>query len=270
MPSEHRVLLEVPVARVPTANGQRELVADLYLPRSDRPTPLVMYVHGGGWKQGTQYRPPFAPRLFDEGIAVAATTYRFSGEAPFPACLHDCKTMLRWLRAHASTYNFDAGRIVVWGISAGGHLVSLMGLTADQPQWEGDGPHHDQSTAVTAVVNWCGPTDFVRAATDPNPGVGIHPLVTALIGGPYEERMDVARAASPVYHVHPQAPPHLLVFGRLDEQVPLWNGQSYHQKLTEAGVQSELVINDEAGHALGQELEVQATARFIRRHLLKT
>jgi carboxylesterase type B len=78
MPLELRVLLDLPVVRVPTRGGERQLVVDVWLPVRAEPLPLVVYIHGGAWRGGTQYRPPFQPRLFDDAIAVAAITYRFT------------------------------------------------------------------------------------------------------------------------------------------------------------------------------------------------
>jgi len=219
---ELQVRLDLPVCAVPTTTGQRELVVDLYRPEcGDGPLPLVIYIHGGGWRQGTQYRPPFKPRLFDEGIAVAAISYRFSHEAAFPACLEDCKLMVRWLRAHAEQFGLDPARFAAWGISAGGHLASLLGTTNDNPEFEGEGGWRDFSSSVGAVCTCCGPTDLWRTATDPHPGEGMIGLCSDLIGGPLRESEAKARAASPLYHVGPHTVPHLFIHGEADPIVPM-------------------------------------------------
>lgn len=268
MTTEVRVLLDLPFHAVPTRQGDRTLVLDLWLPVSQGgPYPTVVYIHGGGWYGGTQYRPPFDPRLYDQGIAVAAVTYRFSGEAPFPACLHDCKTAVRWLRAHAAEYNLDPERFAAWGISAGGHLVSLLAVTARMAEYEGDGPHQEFSSAVQAVVNWCGPTDLERVYIDPQPGEGMVGLVDALLGAPWPSNQPLATAASPVRHIRPGLPPHLLVFGGADPIVPPWNGSAYHAALSAAGVYSELLVLEGVGHDLGSPESPRAVERFIHRFL---
>jgi acetyl esterase/lipase len=268
MNTEVRVLLDIPFHTVPTCQGERTLVMDLWLPvNQGSPCPTVVYIHGGGWYCGTQYRPPFEPRLYDQGIAVAAITYRFSGETPFPACLHDCKTAVRWLRAHAGEYNLDPTRFAAWGISAGGHLVSLLAATGGMPEYEGDGPYSHESSAVQAVVNWCGPIDLERVYTDPQPGMGVPDLVTALLGSEWPANRALASVASPIWHVRSGLPPHLLVFGGADPIVPSWNGSSYHEKLISAGVYSELVILPGVGHDLGSPEAPKAVDRFIQRFL---
>ena len=270
MTVELRVVLDVEMARVPTQHGERALVVDLWLPQHvPGPLPTVVYIHGGGWQQGTQYRPPFQPRLSDEGIAIAAVTYRFGQEAPFPACLYDCKLAVRWLRAHAGAYGLDATRFAAWGISAGGHLVALLGLTNHQPEWEGDGPWREHSSAVSAVCTWCGVHDFLRPLTDPEPGVDLVPLLSNLLGGPLAEKQELAAAASPIQHVHPGSPPFLLVHGDEDPYVPVQHSVSLHETLRAAGVASELVILGGSGHTIVDQPEaVTATRRFLTRHLL--
>jgi len=195
MSLELQVHLDVPFATVPTASGARTLVADLWVPQTGKLVPLVVYVHGGGWREGTQYRPPFQPRLFDHGIATAAITYRFSQEKPFPAMLHDCKTAVRWLRANAGRYGVDPERFAARGISAGAHLASLMALTQEKPELEGDGPFPEQSSAVRAVASWCGPTNMVGVFEGRPPVEGMMGLVRDVIAGPFEEKRGVAEAA---------------------------------------------------------------------------
>lgn len=107
-------------------------------------------------ERGTPYRPPFQPRLSDEGVAVAAITYRVSPEAPFPAMLHNCKTMVRWLKYRASRYKLDPDRFASWGISAGGNLASLLALTYGRPDSESDGAYRDRDGRVRAAASRCG------------------------------------------------------------------------------------------------------------------
>jgi acetyl esterase/lipase len=269
---ELKVLLDIPFHRVPTRRGERVLTLDLWLPQnSGGPVPLVVYIHGGAWREGTQYRPPFRPRLFDEGIGIAAITYRFSHEAPFPAMLHDCRTAVRWLRAHAAVFNIDPQRFALWGISAGGHLASLMGVTQGLAALEGSDPWVDQSSAVVAVCNWCGPTDLPRAMIDPVPGAEMRTLVPQVIGGPIETHREVALAASPLHHVRTRGarglPPFLIVQGARDDLVPDYHATSFHDALREAGADSELLFLPEVGHSLDHPEAARVTREFLAKHL---
>jgi len=267
MPLELRVHLDVPFTTVPTASGERTLVADLWIPQTGKPVPLVVYLHGGGWRGGNQYHPPCQPRLFDRGIGVAAMTYRFSQEKPFPAMLHDCKTGVRWLRANAGRYGLDPERFAAWGISAGAHLASLMALTQQKPEFEGDGPFAEQSSAVRAVVSWCGPTNMVGIFEGRPPVEGMMGLVRDVIGGPFEEKRAVAEAASPVRHVGPGSVPHLIVHGRNDPVVLPYHATDLHEALQAAGAEVELLLVD-TGHNVECEPAAAATERFITKHLL--
>lgn len=119
-----------------TIDGYRPQVVDIYVPAGKGPHPLVLYIHGGGWRGGhTRHSGAFAdfPKvlaaLAAEGFTVASLEYRLSSEARFPAQLQDSNAALRFLRANAARYAIDPARVGVWGGSAGGHLTALTALT---------------------------------------------------------------------------------------------------------------------------------------------
>jgi acetyl esterase/lipase len=110
---------------------------DLYLPeKAEGRLPVVIWIHGGAWRGGSKDGGPAVP-LSAKGYAVASINYRFSQHAVFPAQIEDCKAAVRWLRANAATYQLDPDHIGVWGASAGGHLVALLGTTAGVKDLEG-------------------------------------------------------------------------------------------------------------------------------------
>ena len=144
-----------------------------------------------------------------------------------PSCpLHDCKAAIRWLRAHAEEYGLDPERIGVWGSSAGGHLVALLGTTTEVASLEGDLGNPEESSEVQAVCAWMAPTHILSmAALQPDmaaPGGVLHKL----LGGSPEERGELARLASPVHHVSGDEPPFFICHGDADKTVP------YQQALT--------------------------------------
>ncbi|OYW12849.1 MAG: hypothetical protein B7Z55_17880, partial [Planctomycetales bacterium 12-60-4] len=143
-------------------DGHERHTLDLYIPaESKAPKPLVIWIHGGAWQNGSKENCP-ALGLTSQGFAVASINYRLSSHAPFPAQIQDCQAAVRWLRAHAGEYDLDPDKFGVWGSSAGGHLVALVGTTGDVDDFEPIGGHRDVSSQVQAVCDWYGPTDFLQ------------------------------------------------------------------------------------------------------------
>ncbi|MHA6630484.1 alpha/beta hydrolase fold domain-containing protein [Pseudonocardia sichuanensis] len=251
-PGGIRLLTGVPYAAVP---GSRPLELDLYLPDGG-PAPLVVFLHGGGWRLGSRHAaspayPATAPfeRIAQAGIAVASVDYRLSGEAVWPAQLHDAKAAVRWLRARAGELGIDGSRIAAWGESAGGHLAELLGLTAGDAALEGEVGVTGPSSAVVAVVAWYAPSDVGAVATD----IGTDPMNPSsreaqLLGAPAPAVPHAAAAASPITHVSPAAPPFLLLHGRADRAVPCVQSERLHDGLRRAGADVELHVYDGADH----------------------
>src|SRR5688500_8356086 len=153
------VTIERDIAYVP--HGDPSQVLDIYLPKEkpSKPLPLVVWIHGGGWKGGSKANAPSAA-MVPMGYIAASVEYRFSQKAVFPAQLQDCKAAIRWLRANSKKYNIDPERIGVWGSSAGGHLVALLGTTGGSKDFPPIGGNEDQSDRVQAVCDFFGPADF--------------------------------------------------------------------------------------------------------------
>ncbi len=156
---------------------------DIYWPDAGNgPFPVIVAIHGGAFMGGDKRDAQLTPMLagLARGYAVVSINYRMSGEATFPALVHDVKAAIRWVRANAVRYLFDPGRIAVWGGSAGGYLALMAGVSAGAPEL--DDPalgHGKQSSSVQAVVDWFGPTDFLKmdeqlAASGLAPAAGIY------------------------------------------------------------------------------------------------
>jgi acetyl esterase/lipase len=253
--------------------GQRPLFLDLTVPPGPGPHPLVVYVHGGAWLLGTpKYGNPtlrgvaMMPRLLAAGHAVARISYRLSGEARWPAQLHDCKAAIRYLRGKAGVFGLDPGRFAVLGESAGGHLAAMVALTGDDPAF-GDGA--GASDAVKAAVNWYGVTDLaaMHAATPPD---APSPRPEVLLVGDGPDLAQRLAAASPLAHVHPGAPPFLHQHGDHDRVVPLDQARALHQALRSAGVASDLDVIPGADHCFWGAVSPAIMDRvldFLRAHL---
>ncbi|MCX6910784.1 MAG: alpha/beta hydrolase, partial [Verrucomicrobia bacterium] len=213
---------------------------DLYLQKSDRPLPLIIWVHGGAWLSGDKRGGPFF-QMLARGYAVASLNYRLSHQAVFPAQIEDCKAAIRWMRAHAREYNLDPGRFGAWGSSAGGHLVALLGASGGVKSLEGGAGNPGVSSRVQAVCDWFGPTDFTQMETHAlTPGKPFNHDATdspesRLIGGALQENKDKARAANPITYVTPDDPPFLIMHGDRDPLVPHHQSELLAAALKKAG-----------------------------------
>ncbi len=248
--------------------GGRELRIDILraVDRPSEPLPVVVWIHGGGWHQG---RKEFGlGRMYglpERGYLGALVEYRLTGEAAWPAQIHDCKCAIRFLRAHAEQYSIDPDRIGVWGASAGGHLAAMLGVSGGVPELEGEGGWPDHSSRVQAICDWYGPADLTQLA-EVKARRGPDTPLAMLLGGPPEEKVDIARQASPITYVTTDDPPFLIMHGDQDRVVPLEQSQKLHDALTGAGVEVELVVMEGHGHAFpGLEANKQAYRFFDAR-----
>lgn len=242
------------------------LKLDLYVPENlSAPVPLVIDVHGGGW-MAVDKSEMIARSLIGHGFAVASIDYRLSGVAIFPAQIYDCKTAVRWLRAHAADYGYKPDKIGAWGDSAGGHLVSLLGLTADNPALEGNEGNTNVSSSVQAVCDFYGPSDLWSADHHLADTVADN-AVPRLIGGLIEQNEDKARAASPLFYVSSNACPFLIVHGDKDPIVPLEQSVALNDALQKAGVPTQLYIVKGGGHGFGDPHAYELAEAFFKQYL---
>ena len=200
--------------------------------------PVIVWIHGGGWEAGSRTDHPAVlagmyRRFAADGYIVVSIDYRLSREVSFPACLHDCKAAVRWVRAHAGELGGDPDRIGVWGESAGGHLAALIGLTGDVAELEGDVGVVGPSSAVAACVPWYPPADFEHWM--PPELVDADSVPGRLFGGAALDVPEVVHAASPVTWATASAPPVFVQHGDADQTVPVEQGRALVAALRAAG-----------------------------------
>ncbi|NIB99278.1 alpha/beta hydrolase [Halobacterium sp. R2-5] len=257
-----------------------ELKLDLYLPDSEEPTPLVVFVHGGGWLVNTRKDTPDLEEYFvSRGYAMATVDHRLS-EIPedvdpiispspdnpvprgtFPDHIVDVKAAIRWLRGHADEYNLDPERVATWGSSSGSHLAVLAGTAGDVEEIEGDvydiekTVYPGESGRVQAVVGWYTPTDFLKM--DPQlDGKGFshdapNSPESLLVGGQITENEELVERADPITYVDPDDPPFLLMHGRQDVTVPYQQSTILYDALSEACVDTTYYELHDLGHGFG-------------------
>lgn len=254
------------------AGGHERQKLDLYLPAGAKGAPLVVWIHGGGWQNGSKERPP-ALALLERGYAIASINYRLSGHALFPAQIEDCKAAIRWLRVHAAEFGYDPERIGVWGSSAGGHLVAMLGVTGDQTEFD-RGENLGVSSRVQAVVDFFGPSELLTMAMQSAANSRLNHDApdspeAKLVGGPIQENKAQARRASPLSYVTKDDAPILIVHGDNDPLVPLAQSEIFREALKKAGVPAELYVVKGGGHGGFQDPEVDGRVRAFFDRLLK-
>lgn len=256
---------------VPGGHERQKL--DLYVPAKGAGFPLVVWVHGGAWLAGNKDNTK-ATWLLDQGYAVASINYRLSLHAQFPAQIEDCKAAIRWLRINAARYGYDPERIGVWGASAGGHLVALLGVTGDTKEFD-TGGNPGVSSRVQAVCDFFGPTDFSKMDQQTTmPGRSRHDAPDSpeskLIGGPIQENREKVARANPITYVSTGDAPFLILHGDKDNTVPAGQSDLLYEALKKAEVETIYLVIKGAGHGgpafEAQEMRALVTA-FFDKHL---
>ena len=233
------------------------------------PFPAVVCVHGGAWRFGKrQDMSAWIRRLAEEGYVAAAVSYRLLPEAKFPEPIVDCATAVRFLRANAEKYRIDKGRIGALGYSAGGHLVSLLGVAGKVDSFQGK-EYADQSSKVQAVVSYFGPTDLTYFGSDES---AQNSTFVPLLGGRFKDKPESYKNASPITYVTKDAPPFLFLHGTKDWLVPIEQSRTMCKKLKDAGVSAEIVEVEGGSHGFDEaesRKTTRATLKFLAEKLKK-
>ena len=200
--------------------GNHSLKLDLHFPLNKKESPLVIWIHGGGWYKGSKNDCKI-DWLTEHGYSVASISYRLSQVAKFPAQIHDCKGAIRWLRANEDKYDYNCDHLVVAGASAGGYLAALLGTSHKVEILEGNvGGNLNHESSVSGIIDFYGPTDFIlRSRTQPHRANKVGSVVYNLLGGGADKKVKLATLASPVTHVSKDDPPLLIFHGDEDETV---------------------------------------------------
>lgn len=233
-----------------------ELKLDLAVPKYLKtPAPAIVDFPGGAWRICNKSADD--ARFYAKyGFIGVSVEYRTSDIALFPAAVHDCKTAIRWLRAHAGNYQIDTGKIGVTGISAGGYLAAMLGTSSGDRYLEGAGGFPEYSSAVQAVVDHFGPTDFLT--TIDTTGLGLRDFnndqfsenspAALFLGGIPSKLPEKARQASPITYIDPNDPPTLIGHGEKDGMVVITHSQLFFDALKKAGIPTEFVRVKNADH----------------------
>jgi acetyl esterase/lipase len=236
-----------------TPKGAEPQTLDLYIPRAKtQPLPIVMFIHGGSWKNGNSRLslssndfPRALAGLAAQGYVVASINYRLSPGAHFPAALQDVKSAISWLRQHASEHGGDPTRLAVWGASAGGQLAAMAGAACGVMAYE---PEEKPASGAPgdcaeAVIDWFGPVDLAAAT-----GQDVKDIVNYLGCPPEGCAPALLRRASPLAFISPSTPPFLIQQGAADSEVLPSDSKKLYDALKASNVPVAYELYPDVGH----------------------
>jgi acetyl esterase/lipase len=239
---------DVAFAHPTLSNGKaKELDMDILVPQPFKARPLVVYVTGGGFSQAPKEAAlNLRTYVAEAGFVVASVEYRTDRDgATYRDGIADVKSALRYLRANANKYGIETQHVAVWGESAGGYLVAMVGVTGGTKAFD-VGDNLDQSSTVQAVIDKFGPSDISQVASDfdakaraayaaPNP-------VMHYVG------RDIKTLANPLTYVTATSPAFLILHGNADRLVSPSQTVILHNALLAAGAPSTRYVLDGADH----------------------
>lgn len=233
IPKDYIAQIDVVYTKVQDWEGR----ADLYLaPKAEKPTPIIINIHGGGWRTGTKESQGGFNSFFKAGFAVANMEYRLSGQATAPAAVEDTRCMLVYLIKNAVALNIDPNKIVIMGGSAGGHLALMGGLLANNSRFDTN-CKGVENVKVAAIINKYG----IASVWDWTFGPESKSSSPKLWLGNYIKDEEFIKSVSPIFLVNKNSPPVFIVHGDADPVVPYQQSVDLYKKLQEFGVKSEFM-----------------------------
>lgn len=257
---------------------------DVYLPdNGNGPFPVILSIHGGAFKFGDKGDNQLNPMLegLKRGYAVVSINYRLSQEAIFPAQIYDVKAAVRWIRANAKQYKLNRDKIAAWGGSAGGTLAALVGTSGDVKELEDLSlGNPTQSSRVQVVIDWFGPTDFLKMDEQLKESKVKNPQIhsipdspeSELIGKNLVDASELVKAVNPESYITTDDPPFLIQHGLIDHLVPYQGSVNLASKLSSVIGKQNVTLelfenNDHGGPAFTTEQNINKVFAFLDNYL---
>ena len=262
------------------ANDSEAQRMDIFIPDGEGPFPAVLLIHGGGFKAGDKKADhALAKQLVGHGYVAVCVNYRLSGEAVFPAAVHDIKAALRYIRGNAKKYAVAPNTIGIWGSSAGGYLSALMGTSSGDDFLDGSvGSFTKVPTDIQACVDWFGPIDF-SAMTKEAKMLGFDDdfdmtLERTFLGANIADPINSALVAqaNPTTYIDVTDPPFYIQAGSKDPLIPYLQSQNFAKALREVlgkeQVHFDLIENGgHGGSKFSNDHNLAKIMSFLDKHL---
>ena len=261
-------------------DGQTYHTCDIYLPKQvQKSYPVVIHIYGSAWfnnnGKGAADLGTIVNALLKAGYAVVCPNHRSSGDAAWPAQIHDIRAVIRFVRGEAKKYHFDPKFIATSGFSSGGHLASTAATTSGTKQTqvgtvsidlEGNlGRYTKKSSCVNAACDWSGPIDLTAMDCDEHMTMGNDSPEDVLLRSKLDKEPDKYRSLSATTYVDKNDPPVIIFHGEKDNVVPCCQGRKFFDVLQAAGVRSEATFVPEGGHGFNMynEENLQKMVQFL-------
>lgn len=233
-----------------------DLCADFYIPEDVIDPPVILWIHGGGWKDLNRKWCLVMPQL-TRGYAICSVDYRYSDEDIFPAQMLDLKDALLFVKENGEKYGYDGSKVILSGDSAGGHLCSLLGVSAGNRDWEQPGKDY----TVQAVVDFCGPCQLGGLSDERKDNF----VLEQLLGTGSDSKAFRGRAAfaSPTTYINGTEPPFLILHGSVDPTVSPDQSRALRNALEAAGVPVHMYLVPGGVHGLSGALIDQIVQEFL-------
>ena len=259
---------------------------DIYLPKTAQAKyPVVIHIYGSAWfsnnSKGAADLGTIVKALLDAGFAVVCPNHRSSGDAQWPAQIHDIKAVVRFVRGEAAKYKFDTSFIATSGFSSGGHLASVTATTSGtksakvgnvEIDLEGSlGNYTAESSTVNAACDWSGPVDLTAMDCGEHMTMGDRSPEDVLLGSKLSDEPDKYRSLSAVTYVDKNDPPIIIFHGDKDNVVPCCQGRQFYELLKTTGVKTEATFMPEGGHGMGMysQENLQKMVAFLKAAMAK-
>lgn len=226
-----------------TVSQGKKRKLDLYLPEDNgQPSPIIIYFHGGGWMSGgKKIIEPGVLQQVKRGYAVASVSYSFSPWKKWPTQAHEMKAAVRWLRANAEEYNLDSEKFLAWGVSAGGHLVNVLGCSSASEKLEGNLNPENISSEVQGVISWYGFSDFSQMGKNGFIAFLTNIATSLLVGERIKKNTETTQSANPINYINQNTPPFFIMHGDKDTVVNIHQSELLHDALEQNGIQSNYI-----------------------------
>jgi acetyl esterase/lipase len=254
-PAGYRSQIDLVYTKVKDWNGRMDVY---FSPNAQKPLPLVLNIHGGGWNHGEKESQTGFGSFFKNGYAVANVEYRLVDKAPAPAAIEDVRCALIYLINNAKIFNIDVDKIVLMGGSAGAHLALMAGLLGNNPIFDSN---CKQSTTikVAAIINKYGVTDLEPLSAWKSAKNWL---------GNKANNPQFVKSVSPINYVTNQSPPVFIIHGNADPIVPYQQSVLLYNKLISAGVKTEFITVEGGLHgkftAEQKSIESKAMWDFLK------